>query len=141
VLPKPITFTRLPAAYTTLHAQVKELAPYEFPAICMTCSQILDAGGTGQVTAHCRVCSADGGAAFLLQESVILLLHGDRASYFPSPYIDENGERGKLSRGKPLLWDDRRGALLNTLYAQHELGKEVMLKRTSSQRVIIANHY
>ena len=140
-LPKPITFTRLPAAYTTLHAQVKDLASYDFPAICMTCAQILDAGGSGYVTAHCRLCAADGGAAFLLQESVMLLLHGDRASYFPSPFVDENGERGKLSRGKPLLWDDRRGALLDTLYAKHELGREIMQKRASSQRVILANYY
>jgi Proteolysis_6 C-terminal len=139
---RPTPLLRLPREYTQLHSEVKLLAPLiEYPAICMVCGLILDAGGGGQVTRHCKACSADSGVAFLLLESAVLLLHGDRASYFPSPYVDEHGERAKTSRGKPILWDERRGALLDKLYAEHDLAREIMLKRSSSQRVVIANHY
>lgn len=137
----PTKLLRLPKAYTQLHADIKAISSFECSAICLFCGAVLDGGGLGRVTRHTTACSGDMGCSFLLQESAILLLHGDRASYFPSPYVDEHGERQKLSRGKPLYMDERRYEFLEAMWLNHEISREVILKRSVSPRVIIPSHY
>ena len=135
------SLVRLPKAYTSFHTAVKGRCPFELPAVCLCCGAIVDGNAKGKATMHARQCSADAGVIFLLQEGAIALLHGDRASYFPSPYVDENGERQKSSRGKPLFRDDLRMAYLDHLWRGHAVPREVIAKRSTSNRVIIAGHY
>jgi hypothetical protein len=86
----------MPKSYAQLHASVKSLAPsLSDPAICLVCGSILDGGGSGAITAHIKRCSGDAGLAFLLQQSMVLMLHGDRCAYAPSPYVDDHGKRQK----------------------------------------------
>lgn len=43
------------------------LKPFEFPALCLICGAVVDAGGRGQCAAHCMQCGGESGIFFLLQ--------------------------------------------------------------------------
>jgi hypothetical protein len=131
----------LPRSYTALHGKVAQVVSYDYPAICLACGLVLDAGGKGQCTRHAGLCCADGAMFFLVQDCMVLLLHGVRASYFPPPYVDEHGERHKSYRGRPLYMDAKRSEVLRALWACHGIPGEVVLKRSVSARVIINSHY
>ena len=131
----------LPKSYTTLHGRVAQCVDYEYPAICLACGFVLDAGGKGHCTEHAKACCADGAIFFLVQDCILLLIHGVRASYFPPPYVDEHGERHKNYRGKPLNSDKRRSENIRSLWATHGIPREVVTKRSTSNRVIINRHY
>jgi hypothetical protein len=64
---RPASLISLPEAYTKLHGQLCAQCDYEYPALCLMCGAVLDAGGKGQCTAHVRACGADSGVMFLLQ--------------------------------------------------------------------------
>ncbi|CAM9397496.1 unnamed protein product [Chrysoparadoxa australica] len=85
------TLQRLPMAYTELHADLVARSSWEHPALCLICGKVLSARGTGQCTRHAATCGQGVGVMFLLQDCTILLLHGMRAAYFPSPYVDAYG--------------------------------------------------
>ena len=102
------SLVRLPDSYTELHGKVLSTCDYEYPAICLVCGSVLDAGGKGECTAHSRLCSPEGGIFFLLQDCNILLLYGSRASYYTSPYVDSHGEEHQHFKGRPLFLDRRR---------------------------------
>lgn len=136
----------LPQSYTKLHGAVSSLirrgdSTTEFPAICMACGLCLDASGKGLCTAHARKCCGDGGAFFLVQDCIVLLLHGPRASYFGPLYLDVHGERHRNHRGKPLNLNTKMVEHLRKLWASHGIPREVVLKRSTSTRVIINSHY
>ena len=136
----------LPHSYTKLHGMVSSLVrrsgtTTEFPAICMACGLCLDASGKGLCTAHARKCCGDGGAFFLVQDCVILLLHGPRASYYGPLYLDVHGERHRNHRGKPLSLNIKMIEHITKLWANHGIPREVVLKRSTSTRVIINSHY
>lgn len=60
------------------------------------------------------------------QECTILVIHGSRASFFPSPYVDAHGERQRHShRGRPLFLDERRYSVVRGLWAKHLVAHEV----------------
>ncbi|CAN0458875.1 unnamed protein product, partial [Hapterophycus canaliculatus] len=126
-----IELVQLPHAYTELHAQVSSstssnntgggsgdgsgviggagVGRVSHPAVCLVCGEVLDASGRGQCTKHVKECGCGVGLFFLLQECAVLLIHGRKASYFPSPYADAYGERQRHSfRGRPLFLDQRR---------------------------------
>jgi hypothetical protein len=133
----------LPRSYTMLHGRISELCDGEidFPALCLTCGLVLDAGGHGNCSTHSTLCTGDSGAFFLLQDCAVLLLHDKRACYFPSPYMDRHGERHKNFRGRPLFMDATRISLLNALVSSHGVPAEVVSRRSSTNRVIIVGYY
>ena len=98
----------LPDSYTKLHGLIVNACDYEYPAICLVCGQVLDAGGSGGCTEHTTTCCPEGGVIFLLQDCTILLMYASRASYFTSPYIDSHGEKHRHFKGRPLHLDEKR---------------------------------
>eukprot|EP00752_Nemacystus_decipiens_P017203 g15412.t1 len=158
--PLKIGLVRLPHAYTELHAQVSTfnngglnsgggggaaVAATDrvgHPAVCLVCGEVLDASGRGACTKHARDCGSGVGLLFLLQECAVLLIHGRRAAYFPSPYVDAYGERQRHTfRGRPLFLDQRRYDVVRGLWAKHIVAHEVVQNRSTSRQVIITNHY
>lgn len=131
----------LPHTYTSFHAMLSSTCSFEFPAVCLICGSIIDAGGKGLCAIHTSSCCPDNGVFFLLQDCEILLCHGSRSSYFPSPYVDAHGERHRYFRGKPLTCDIQRYQLLRKLWATMGVSKEVYNKRSTSSRLIIFGHY
>jgi hypothetical protein len=71
----------------------------------------------------------------------VLLCHGPRCSYYPSPYVDAYGESHHSYRGKPLYLDSRRYESLTRLWTTHQIPREVASKRSSGSRIIISNYY
>lgn len=137
------TFVNLPKEYTKLHATICSLSEYkyDFPAMCLVCGAILDAGGKQQCCLHAQDCSGEAGIFFLLQDCSVLLCHGLRCAYFPTPYVDIHGESRQNFRGKPLYLDlDILGAL-RRLWLSHGIPREVFYRRSSSNRMIILGYY
>ena len=91
------------------------------PALCLLCGQVENADGKGACTAHAARCGLGTGAFFLLQECLVVLMHGPRACYLASPYVDDHGERHGQFRGRPLYLDQTRLQLLRDLTAHHEV--------------------
>ena len=114
-------FITLPHSYTKLHGMLTAVCDYDYPALCMTCGSIIDAGGNGLCTKHNKDCASGVGVYFLLQDCMILLLDGMRGTYYPAPYVDAHGEKHRSFRGKPLFIDAKRCVLLlmSTLTSSH----------------------
>lgn len=71
----------------------------------------------------------------------MLLMHGPRASYLPSPYVDAHGERHGSFRGQPLFLDPKRLEMVRAMVAAHEVPSKVVHARSTSQKLIIAGYY
>lgn len=153
--PEPLDLIRLPTSYARLHSTLMtaartllpqaqappgEEAPDTPPAQCLMCGAVLRAGD-GDCTNHVKLCSAGKGAVFLLHDCSILIMSGVRSAYFPSPYVDQHGERNRLVRGKPLFLDPKRMEVLRSMIAEHRIASEVVARRGNSQRVVILGHY
>jgi len=141
VIRPPLRLMKLPRAYTEFHSDVKSLCSYDSPAICLLCGCILNGGGLGLVTEHCKTCSKDSGVFFLLQDATILLMHGDRACYFKSPYCDANGESQKTFRGKPLFNDAKRFEIIEGVWLGHEIPREVASKRSTLPQIVRLGYF
>jgi hypothetical protein len=112
------SFTRishLPKSYTDLYATLSEMCPNsEQTAICLVCGQVLNAGGKGECTKHSYTCGAGAGIYFLVQDCVGLIIHGQKAAYVLSPYVDFYGETPQY-RGRPLNLDLDRYRIMQGL--------------------------
>lgn len=131
----------LPADYTQLHGKMLGLCGFEYPALCLTCGIILDAGGKGECTRHVGLCGGDTGLYFLLQDCTVLLMFREKAAYYPAPFVDMHGEKHRHFRGKPLFIDEKRYEVLRKLWSSHTVAREIIQKRSTSNRVIISGHY
>lgn len=91
------------------------------PAICLLCGELVctassccmartaDRKGAGECFLHARQCAAGFGVYLLVLSSVVLVLMGERRTFWPSPYLDQHGEEDiKLRRGKPLYLSPAR---------------------------------
>ena len=132
---------QLSNVYTEFHSILTSICTYDFPAVCLSCGAICDAGGKGFCTLHTEKCGPDGSIFFLLQDCHILLSHRRQCSYFPAPYVDYHGERHRQVRGKPLHLDTNRFESLNQLWLSHNIPQEVALNRQNSSRIIIQGYY
>lgn len=131
----------LPSSYTDLYARLGSLCPdFEQTAVCLVCGSVLNAGGKGECTKHAQKCGGGAGIFFLLQECIGLMLHGNKAAYIHSPYVDSHGETPHY-RGRPLNLDMERYRILQELWTSHTLRAQVIAERGSSRQVIIANFY
>ena len=135
----------LPREYTKLHATICARTEYKYdhPAICLVCGTLLNSGGMRQCSLHAQTCNgADGGGVFfLLQECTVLLCSGYRCAYFPTPYVDIYGESHDSFRGKPLHLDNRIYGMINNMWLEHKISREIYSIRTSSNRLIILGYY
>ena len=102
--------------------------------------QVLNAAGKGECTKHAYTCGGGAGIFFLLQECVGLIMHGLKAAYVHSPYVDFYGETPHY-RGRPLNLDLDRYRILRSLWSGHLVREKVIAKRASTRQVIIANFY
>eukprot|EP01041_Mallomonas_annulata_P000556 gene556-1070_t len=148
---------RLPSLYTDLYHKFKfppEMsgAAVEEPAICLVCGQVLCAGnrGTdaritsdpGECTLHARTCGGGTGLFFLVQMCRCLLIRGSRSCYYPSLYVDRDGEVDDSRRhNRPLFLFVKRYRRLQEMYLRHQVVIEVVRKRTSEDRLIRENWY
>lgn len=71
----------------------------------------------------------------------MVLNFGPRSAYFPSIYLDVYGEIHRTFRGKPLQLDAARLEALRSLWAGFAIASEVVIKRSSANRVIINGYY
>lgn len=132
---------RLPTSYTDLYAQLSSLLPdSEQTAVCLVCGAVLNAGGKGECTKHATCCGAGCGLFFLLQECVGLIMHGKKAAYVHSPYVDSHGETPQF-RGRPLNLDLDRYDILQEMWSSHSIRQKVMTERANARQVIIAGFY
>mmetsp|Transcript_53360 Transcript_53360/g.72920 ORF Transcript_53360/g.72920 Transcript_53360/m.72920 type:complete len:145 (+) Transcript_53360:232-666(+) len=120
------------------------------PALCLITGAVLTAGGKGSGRrAHAGGCTryanrhGGGTGIFLLvRQCTVLLVRYQHAAYFPSIYVDDNGEEDRgMRRGKPLSLSNDRYAALEALYASHRVASEVARLRSSGSRVIIRDNY
>ena len=102
--------------------------------------QVFNAAGKGECTRHANTCGGGAGIFFLLQECDALIMHGLKAAYFDSPYVDFYGETPRY-RGRPLNLDLDRYHTLRSLWSGHLVREKVIAKRASTRQVIIANFY
>ena len=131
----------LPTSYTDLYAELSIVYPdSEQTALCLVCGEILNAGGKGECTKHALKCGAGCGIFFLLQECLALIMHGGKAAYVHSPYVDAHGETPQY-RGRPLNLDRERYDVLAELWNGHLIRERVIAERSTSRQVIIANFY
>lgn len=127
----------LPKAYTELHAELTAQIVSEHPAVCLVCGHVLCAGGKGICTRHAASCGDGTGVFFLLQECSLLFIHGPRACYFASPYVDAYGERHGQFRGRPLFLDPARFEVVRRLWATHSIADQVVQSRSNSRYAAI----
>ena len=141
--PKGPNLIDLPREYTKLYAAVSSLNDYKYdhPALCLVCGALLNAGGKQQCYQHTLHCNRDAGLFFLVQDSTVLLCHGRRCAYFPTPYVDIHGESHQSYRGKPLHLDPQIYGLLKSMWLAHKIPREVYSRRTASTRMIILGYY
>ena len=113
-------------------------------ALCLLCGQTVCAGtadcrvdGIGPCTRHASRCSIGAcGAFLLLQRSTVLLLRGAKAAYYPSMYVDLNGEEDPgLMRGRPLSLSRHRLQSLEQLLWRGRVGKEVGSRQVTAESV------
>jgi hypothetical protein len=137
----PPRIKMLPSSYTDLYAQLSSLLPEsEQTAVCLVCGTVLNAGGKGECTKHALCCGAGCGLFFLLQECVGLIMHGKKAAYVHSPYVDAHGETPQF-RGRPLNLDMDRYDILQEMWTSHAIRQKVMAERAVARQVIIAGYY
>jgi len=132
---------KLPTSYTDLYAELTRLCPdCEQIALCFICGEVLNANGKGECTRHSFKCGAGASIFFLLQECQGLIMHGGKAAYVQSPYVDSHGETPQF-RGRPLNLDLDRYDLFRELWSGHSVRQKVVRERGSSRQVIIADFY
>lgn len=131
----------LPQAYTELHTDLTSKISSENPAVCLVCGDVMCAGGKGACTRHAVHCGAGVGIFFLLQDCKLLFVHGPRACYFASPYVDTYGERHGQFRGRPLFLDRGRIEMVRKLWVTHAIADHVVQTRSTSRQIIISGYY
>jgi hypothetical protein len=131
----------LPTSYTDLYAELGHLCPdSEQTALCLICGEVLNANGKGECTKHATKCGAGSCIFFLLQECQGLIMHGNKAVYLQSPYVDSHGETPQY-RGRPLNLDVDRYDIFRELWTGHGIRQKVVQERGSARQVIIADFY
>uniref|UniRef100_A0A7R9U7G2 E3 ubiquitin-protein ligase n=1 Tax=Pinguiococcus pyrenoidosus TaxID=172671 RepID=A0A7R9U7G2_9STRA len=134
-LPRP-ALIELPGDYTELHARFTLRQ-----ALCLVCGEVMVVDGTGSASAHAELCGCGQGIFYLIREGHVLLIHGSKAAYFPSPYVDSYGERHRKFRTIPLKLEPRRWEAVQRLWAQHGISVEVAHQRSTARQVIVDSWY
>ena len=128
----------LPKVYTDLYAQLNTMSPNnEKTALCLVCGEVLDANGKGLCTKHSYTCGGGTGIFFLLQDCVSLIMHGQKAAYIDSPYVDSHGETPQY-RGRPLNLDKDRYNIMQSLWSGHLVREKVIAERASTRELAVA---
>ena len=78
----------------------------------------------------------------LINKGTMLLFRDNRATFYPSPYVDQYGEEDvNLRRGRPLRLSEGRFDGLVSLYREHAVGRTVASRRLNAERVIREGYY
>jgi len=94
----------------------------------------LNASGRSECTKHALKCGAGSGIFFLVQECIGLIIHGHKAAYIHSPYVDSHGETPQY-RGRPLNLDLKRYESLHEMWRGHLVRERVITERVSNIEV------
>lgn len=112
----------------------------ENPAICLSCSDVVDvqrgALGTkhGQCSTHfLKECSNSVGIFLLPKERSILLLHRNGGSFYDAPYLDQHGEiPGENKKGKTVyLLNERYDDFTRNVWLLHNVPNYIVRKLDS----------
>jgi hypothetical protein len=97
----------------------------------------------GECTLHTRICGLGVGLFFLVERCSVLLLHESKACYYPSLYLDSNGESGAAYRGqnRPMFLSRKRVRKLTELYLSGGIPIEIARKRASADQIIRQNWF
>lgn len=130
----------LPKSYTDLYSKVSRMNDTDQTAVCLVTGRVLNAAGEGLCHKHAvRLCGG-AGIFFLVQECQSLIIHGSKAAYVHSPYVDFYGETPHY-RGRPLNLDADRLEILRGLWSGHLIRERVAAERASTRQVIIEGYY
>ena len=145
----PDEFTKL---YSMAHTGTCKYCsrPAHDVAVCLICGDYVVAGAQcsrdpkrrGEATTHACKLHAGVGVFFLLHRCSVLLMRGKRGAYFPSLYVDKNGEshRGP-TRGLPMFLQPSRLRRVNELWTSHKIAKRVTDLRSRGRTVIRDDYY
>ena len=138
---------------TSANADIDDVATSEI-AICLLTGTVMRSGSSGRpnsrekgrtpgaCTLHARKTASGVGIFFLIQKCTVLLMHNSKSAYSPSLYVDEHGEEDiSLRRGRPLYLNEARYRLLELLWRNQGIPREVAQIRSTSDRVIRDNWY
>ena len=130
----------LPKSYTDLYSKVSRMNDTDQTAVCLVTGRVLNAAGEGICHKHAVSLCGGAGIFFLVQECQSLIIHGSKAAYVHSPYVDFYGETPHY-RGRPLNLDADRLEILHGLWSGHLIRERVAAERSSTRQVIIPDYY
>ena len=130
----------LPKSYTDLYSKVSRMNDTDQTAVCLVTGRVLNAAGEGICHKHAERFCGGAGIFFLVQECQSLIIHGNKAAYVHSPYVDFYGETPHY-RGRPLNLDADRLEILHGLWSGHLIRERVAAERASTRQVIIPEYY
>ncbi len=91
----------------------------------------------GECTLHTRNCGHGVGAYFLIQSYCVILMHDSRASFYPSLYLDVNGETdNSKGQNRPMFLSMKRKQKVEEIYKNHMIPYEVARNRATKDKVI-----
>eukprot|EP01116_Phalansterium_solitarium_P003857 TRINITY_DN14687_c0_g1_i1.p1 TRINITY_DN14687_c0_g1~~TRINITY_DN14687_c0_g1_i1.p1 ORF type:complete len:359 (-),score=132.00 TRINITY_DN14687_c0_g1_i1:235-1311(-) len=148
-LPIPFRLQPLPDLYHDLlqrYSRTKCKNCNQIPptkALCLICGTLLCAGssccrssdafGMGECTRHSLKCGAGLGLFLILKMSVVLVMRGERHSFWGSPYLDEHGEEdAHLIRGRALYFNKERYEQLTQLYVSLRVEYDTRIAETTT---------
>jgi hypothetical protein len=101
-----------------------------------------DDSNPGECTLHARVCSGGTGVFFLVQHLSVLFIHRSYASYYPSLYLDSNGETDRTkTQNRPMFLSAKRYRKIEEIYSHHQIPVEVTRNRISKSSAINLDWY
>jgi E3 ubiquitin-protein ligase UBR1 len=102
----------------------------------------VSASNPGECTLHARHCSGGIGVFFLVQNCYVLFVHGSFSSYFPSLYLDVNGESDhNKGQNRPMHLSLKRYAKVEEIYRNHMIPNEIARNRATKDTHIRLNWY
>eukprot|EP01114_Cavostelium_apophysatum_P014387 TRINITY_DN3722_c0_g1_i4.p1 TRINITY_DN3722_c0_g1~~TRINITY_DN3722_c0_g1_i4.p1 ORF type:complete len:1886 (+),score=640.18 TRINITY_DN3722_c0_g1_i4:152-5809(+) len=130
LIPLPDRYQDLLATYSKVKCKKCETVP-PTAALCLLCGALVCAGNpccrtdefthTGECTEHAALC-AGFGLFLILKMSSVLVIRGERHSFWGSPYLDQHGEEDiHLARGNTLYLSKERYEQLRELFVSHRI--------------------
>lgn len=90
----------------------------------------------GECTLHARACGGGTGIFFLIQNFSVVLINDSRACFYPSLYLDANGETSRIGQSRPMFLSLKRYLKVDEIYKNHLIPYEVARSRATNDRVI-----
>lgn len=108
----------------------------------MTSREGSDGRSVGECSIHARHCGSGTGVFFLVQHLSVLLVYRSYSAYYPSLYLDINGEIDKMkNHSRPMFLSVKRYKKVEELYVKHQVPYEIARQRTTKGSYIRQDWY